>query len=530
MNDRERFVDEHFHPQFKDLVNRYEPDLLWGDGEWEMTSDKWKTPELMTWLYTESPVKDKVVINDRWGQETRHHHGGYYTTEYESEADFDKPWEECRGMGFSFGYNRNEDIEDYNSAQTLVLMLCDLVSNGGNLLLDIGPDDRGRIPVIMQERLLQIGEWLHVNGEAIYGTRKWKDAVQWTEGKRDCKDVDEHYVGGDYILKQTINPIGPECAVKEIFFTYKNRDLYAITPLWKGDKLIVKNVKADANTVVSFLDSGEELKWSQNGANIEIELPDYNPNKIRTNLAYAFKITNIKEYAKSPKISVKYHGFSKNPLVELTAQNNAKIFYTTDGSIPTEKSKVYTAPLEIKKNTLLKCMASEEAKLNSDVVAENIEVYKQVKSIQFVHQPSNRYAANGAVSLMDQKLGTTIISEGNWLGFEGTNADLIIDFGKKQEINEVNIGFLQSQASWIFLPKNIHFLISKDGKNFEKMGSLEIDSAKEGENKREEIIKQFDSIKARYLKIEIENLGACPDWHKGAGGAPWIFMDEIEIK
>jgi alpha-L-fucosidase len=291
--DREKFVTEHFIPQFKDLINNYKPDIIWPDGEWEMTSEAWHTPELLAWLFNESPVAQTIVINDRWGKGCRKKHGGYYTTEYEAGADFDKPWEECRGMGFSFGYNRAEDMEDYNSAKALVLLLVDVVSRGGNLLLDIGPTAHGKIPVIMQERLVQMGNWLKVNGEAIYGTRKWEKAVQWSEGDRNFKPA-QHYLGGDYILKQTVDP-EPGYAVKELFFTRKNSDLFAISPRWPGKELVVKGVRGRAGMQVTLLGYDGTLSWENRGEELVVKMPAYDPGLSGGDrgLAYAFKFTGL---------------------------------------------------------------------------------------------------------------------------------------------------------------------------------------------------------------------------------------------
>ncbi|AGA80140.1 alpha-L-fucosidase [Echinicola vietnamensis] len=290
-HDKERFVEDHYLPQIKDLVQRYQPDILWTDGEWEMEGEQWKSEAFLAWLYNESAAKDHILVNDRWGKGLRQQHGGYYTTEYEAGKTFDKPWEECRGMGFSFGYNQNEDAQDYNSAQALILMLVDIVSNGGNLLLDIGPDARGNIPPIMQERLLEIGQWLEVNGEAIYGTRKWTKAAQWSEGDREI-DHEKGYRGGDYILKQTIDPT-PGKAVKQLFFTQKEGDVYAISPVYPAETLRIKDLQASTSTEVTLLGHDAPLDFQQQGKDLLVTVPRLASNQMPCQHAWSFRITNV---------------------------------------------------------------------------------------------------------------------------------------------------------------------------------------------------------------------------------------------
>ena len=84
LSDKKRYVSEHMFPQFKDAINHLKPSIIFSDGEWELNSAEWRSPELLAWLFNESPVRDEVVIDDRWGKDTRHKHGGYYTTEYTS--------------------------------------------------------------------------------------------------------------------------------------------------------------------------------------------------------------------------------------------------------------------------------------------------------------------------------------------------------------------------------------------------------------------------------------------------------------
>jgi len=261
-------VDDHMIPQMKDLVIRYEPDIVWPDGEWEHPSEKWKSTEFLAWLYNESPVKSTVVVNDRWGKETRSKHGGFYTTEYDhAHADNLKdkkiahPWEECRGIGSSFGYNRNENLSDYSTSEQLVHLLIEKVAMGGNLLLNVGPTADGRIPVIMQQRLIDMGRWLKTNGEAIYGTVSWEVAKQ------------------------------PEI---DAYFTRKGNDLYVICTKYPEKNMTIPNVgKKPAS--VTLLGSAVPVKYSYGGKKVTITPPVLSPSNNPCEYAWVFKLAEVIE-------------------------------------------------------------------------------------------------------------------------------------------------------------------------------------------------------------------------------------------
>ncbi len=265
-SDVKKYVEDHMIPQMKDLVTRYEPDLVWTDGEWDQPSETWESTRFLAWLYNESPVKKTVTVNDRWGKETRGKHGGFFTTEYDlvhSDKStgklFERPWEECRGIGGSFGYNRNENLEDYSSSEELVHILIDKVSRGGNLLLNVGPTADGRIPVIMQQRLSDMGEWLKVNGEAIYGTRLWENAPAVT----------------------------PETTV---YYTKKGSDLYVVVTKWQDKPIVVQNISKAGP--VSLLGYNGKVKYTSSGKRLVITPPVLTPATNPCNYAWVFKVQN----------------------------------------------------------------------------------------------------------------------------------------------------------------------------------------------------------------------------------------------
>lgn len=261
-----KYVEEHMLPQMKDLVTRYEPDVLWTDGEWDHPSDTWKSKQFLAWLYNESPVRNRIAVNDRWGKETRGRHGGYFTTEYDllhsdkaNPNAFSKPWEECRGIGSSFGYNRTETLENYSTSEALVHLLIQKVAAGGNLLLNVGPTADGRIPVIMQQRLTDMGNWLRINGDAIYETRPWRNPPM-------------------------------ENGKNHQYYTVKGNDLYVIATRWPQTAVQVKGIKRPA--AVEMLGYKGAVRWRYANGTLQVQVPAMDPNNMPCNYAWVFKLKN----------------------------------------------------------------------------------------------------------------------------------------------------------------------------------------------------------------------------------------------
>jgi alpha-L-fucosidase len=171
-----QFVDEFLFPQVRELCTQYGPlDCVWFDGEWDYPAAAWKAPELVQMIRQLQPA---ALVNDRLGLGER---GvtrlcDFFTREQPSEIDvpmgFEReqpyPWEACMTIGNYWQYS----IQDtrFKSTAELIRILVDVVSRGGNLLLNVGPTPDGEIPQPLVERMRGIGRWLAVNGEGIYGT------------------------------------------------------------------------------------------------------------------------------------------------------------------------------------------------------------------------------------------------------------------------------------------------------------------------------------------------------------------------
>jgi alpha-L-fucosidase len=235
--------------QMRELIAKYQPALLWNDIDYPKSGHPL---EIMAEYYNAIP---DGVIDNRFGVP----HSDFGTPEYEKVDQINpKKWEECRGLGRSFGYNRAEGEAETISAPDLIHLLVDIVSKNGNLLLDVGPEADGTIPDVQMERLAALGYWMRVNGEAIYGTHPWKRA----EGKTS-DDV-------------------------QVRFTRKGDALYAIVlGDLSGGAVTLKDLTVTPGTKVFLLGSEKPLEWSQDSAAVKITLPAGSRGKY----AYALKIS-----------------------------------------------------------------------------------------------------------------------------------------------------------------------------------------------------------------------------------------------
>lgn len=238
------YATQYLMPLFKEAVDNYAPDLVWYDGEWIWGAQYWGSRDMAAYYFNRAEASgQEVTINDRYGQaDRRKHGGGFYTSEFHEITNAQsRVWEECRSISQSYGYNWEDTEATSLPADELVQTFVQIVANNGNLLLIVNPRADGRIPDLQVRRLRELGQWLAVNGEAIFGSRPLVSSKQ-----------------------------------DKVFFTRSKdgRVAYAICTAWPGKSLTLKGVRAAEGSTLTLLGSPTPLSWQQNGPDLTITLPE----------------------------------------------------------------------------------------------------------------------------------------------------------------------------------------------------------------------------------------------------------------
>lgn len=291
------YSDQISYPQMLEIVQKYEPEVVWSDGEWDKTDEYWKAKDFLAWLYNSSPVKEKVVVNDRWGTGTMGLHGGFmtYSDHYDPGTLLTKKWENCMTLDRqSWGNRRNMRAEDVLSSYEVISQLARTISCNGNLLLNVGPDMHGLIPPIFVEKLEEIGSFLKLNAEAVYDTKPWIY-------QNDTSGANIWYTSR---VRTAIPKSAKARKIHQAPHFYSQYEKHTIIYAWILDthheKYELKSVKPTGNTVVTILGTDIKITNFQKADSLIIDGSAIDWKKIHRFDVFVLKIEYAQNDSRNP--------------------------------------------------------------------------------------------------------------------------------------------------------------------------------------------------------------------------------------
>ncbi|MFN8254525.1 MAG: alpha-L-fucosidase [Bacteroidales bacterium] len=346
--DFDRFL-EYLKNQLKELVTNYgKIGVLWFDGEWEKTWNHQYGQAIYDYLRKMDP---DLIINNRVDVGRDGMAGISKSIEY--AGDFGTPeqevpargipgmdWESCITMNNNWGYNKND--HNWKSTENIIKMLCDIVSKGGNLLLNVGPTAEGIFPPEAIERLKQIGGWMKINGDAIYGTEASPFSnLKW--GRCTRKAVD-----GKTIL------------------------YFHVFDFPKNNKITIPGLGNKVSKVYDMA-SKSNIAFKKAGNNYDLDISKVKPFDYVTVIAMELE-DELQVYDK-PYINADFPVFVDELTVKIGAENKkVEIHYTLNGQEPTVSSELATdSGIVIKKTTTVKARCFYNGKPVSDTESKTFE-------------------------------------------------------------------------------------------------------------------------------------------------------------
>jgi uncharacterized membrane protein len=236
---------------------------------------------------------------------------------------------------------------------------------------------------------------------------------------------------------------------------------------------------------------------------------------------------------KKPEIILGSKLFLESTEVELVSHmQNSVVHFTTDGSIPSQESPIYSEPFTASSSLTISALSVKEGWLTSEVITmQLIRATVEIESVKLSARPDPKYPGNGAESLIDLRQGEPSFGDENWLGWQGKNVTASLEMKESGLVSAVYVSCLSSPGSWIHFPKAVKVLISANGRSYASAGSIEISTEQRigAETKSFRIVLD-EPREAKYVKVKVESIGRNPAWHPSAGEKAWLFVDEIVVE
>ena len=161
---------------------------------------------------------------------------------------------------------------------------------------------------------------------------------------------------------------------------------------------------------------------------------------------------------------------------------------------------------------------------------QNEKSKAQGAKVEWILKPEKRYQAIADEALTDGLYGGTTYVE-SWVGWEGRDAEFILDLGEEKEFSRIETDFLHQLGAWVLLPKSVAYSVSSDKENFTPFGQVH-EFAEDRDMQVKFVAGKAEvasPVKARYIKVQVKTIGLCPSWHYGVGYPAWYFMDEVAV-
>lgn len=350
-------------------------------------------------------------------------------------------------------------------------------------------------------------------------------------GNEDCGQMSAWYVLSALGFYQ-VNPSDPVYAFgtplfKEAQINLENGKTFTIkAPAVSKQNFYLKSARLNGKPHSKAFITHDEI---MRGGSLEFEMANA---PVKNAFSEAPVSATRQNYAAVPLIEAGERVFKDKTEINLKSVTpNSRIFFTTDGSQPDEKSARYQTPFQINQTATVKAVAINERGERS-LVAEAVFGKKPNDwTVKILSKYSRQYTGGGDEGLIDGIRGTTNFAAGAWQGYQAQDFVTVIDLQRETEIKTLGGGFLQVARSWIWMPTRIEFETSSDGANFRKIAEIKTDVAPEN---MEHIIRDYRTeiatTQARFVRVKAYNLGKIPAWHPGAGSDAYIFVDEIFIR